>query len=48
MLPTLLFFRSYRSPTVYERQLAALGFTDIQTREITLEVPFFVVTGKKP
>ena len=48
MLPTLLFFRSYRAPTVYERQLAALGFTDIQTREITLEVPFFVVTGKKP
>lgn len=48
MLPTLLFFRSYRPPAVYEQQLAALGFTDIQTREVALEVPFFVVTGKKP
>ena len=48
MLPTLLFFRSYRAAVIYERQLAALGFTDIQAREVVLEVPFFVVTGKKP
>ncbi|HEX4985702.1 MAG TPA: methyltransferase [Burkholderiales bacterium] len=47
-LPTLLFFRSYRDPAVYAGHLLALGFTDIQTREIALEVPFFVVTGKKP
>jgi SAM-dependent methyltransferase len=48
MLPTLLFFRSYRPAADYEKQLAALGFTDIQTREVSLEVPFFVVTGRKP
>ena len=47
-LPTLLFFRSYRDPALYMGHLLSLGFTDVQTREITLEVPFFVVTGKKP
>jgi len=47
-LPTLLFFRSYRAPAFYVGQLLSQGFTDIQTVEVTLEVPFFVVTGKKP
>lgn len=47
-LPTMLFFRSYRDPALYVGHLLALGFTDIQTREVPLEVPFFLVTGKKP
>jgi len=47
-LPTMLFFRSYRAPAIYVGQLLSLGFTDIQTVEVALEVPFFVVTGKKP
>jgi O-methyltransferase domain len=47
-LPTLLFFRSYRAPAIYVGQLLSQGFTDIQTVEVALEVPFFVVTGKKP
>ena len=47
-LPTMLFFRSYRAPSIYAEHLLSLGFTDIQTREVPLEVPFFVVTGKKP
>jgi hypothetical protein len=47
-LPTMLFFRSYRAPAIYAGHLLALGYTDIQTREVALEVPFFVVTGKKP
>jgi hypothetical protein len=46
-LPTMLFFRSYRPPAIYAGHLLALGFIDIQTREVPLEVPFFVVTGKK-
>ena len=47
-LPTMLFFRSYRAPAIYAGQLLALGFTDVQIREVPLEVPFFLATGKKP
>lgn len=47
-LPTLLFFRSYRSPSVYTRQLQSMGFEDIQVREVELEMPFFLVTARKP
>jgi hypothetical protein len=48
MLPTLLFFRSYRPPTFYARQLEALGLRDVKTRFLELEVLFFMVTAGKP
>lgn len=48
MLPILLFFRSYRVPDGYEKQLAALGFEAIERREIVLDTPFFLVTARKP
>jgi SAM-dependent methyltransferase len=48
MLPILLFFRSYRLPSVYEKQLEALGFEAIARREIALDSPFFLVTARKP
>lgn len=48
MLPILLFFRSYRPPSLYMRQLEALGFEEIVHREIELDTPFFLVTARKP
>jgi len=48
MLPTLLFFRSYRAPSVYENTLRSLGFIDVQTRDVPVEVPFHLITARKP
>ena len=48
MLPILLFFRSYRSPSVYLGLLEELGFSDARCREIKLDTPFFLVTANKP
>lgn len=47
-LPVLLFFRSYRSPAVYERHLQALGMQDVRSRSITLDTPFHLVTARRP
>lgn len=47
-IPTLLFFRSYRPASVYIARLEALGFQDIQVKEIELELPFFLLTARKP
>ena len=47
LLPTLLFFRSYREPAVYARQLEALGLRDVETRQVLLDTPFFVVSARK-
>jgi SAM-dependent methyltransferase len=47
MLPTLLFFRSYRDPAFYEARLHALGFTAVTVERFDLETPFFVVSGRK-
>jgi len=48
MLPNLLFFRSFRQPSVYEEQMRALGMEDVGHRMIDLDTPYFVVTGRKP
>lgn len=48
MLPMLLFFRSFRSPVVYQEELDALGGRDVEVRRIDLEMPFFLVTARKP
>jgi len=47
-IPTLLFFRSYRKAEVYTARLAGLGFEDIKVVEIELELPFFLLTARKP
>jgi SAM-dependent methyltransferase len=47
MLPMVLFFRSFRSPLVYQNQLAANGFHNIQVQSINLEMPFFLITANK-
>ena len=48
LLPTLLFFRSYRLPAAYARRLEVLGLREIECREIELDSPFFLVAGRKP
>lgn len=47
MIPFLLFFRSFRSPRVYEDRLRELDFQDIEVRKVALEMPFHLVTGTK-
>ncbi len=48
MLPTLLFFRSYREPAWYAEALGALGLRDVAVREVELDTPFFVASARKP
>jgi len=47
MIPFLLFFRSFRAPTVYREQLETLGLQDIEIQRIDLEMPFYLVTARK-
>jgi len=46
MLPNLLFFRAYRSASVYAKHLEGLGFRRIEQREILLDMPFFTVAAR--
>lgn len=47
LIPFLLFFRSFRSPFMYEKHLKELGFQDIDIQRIDLEMPFSLVTATK-
>ncbi len=47
LIPTLLFFRSYRAPADYAARLQALGLRDVAVREIRLDTDFFVLSAKK-
>lgn len=47
LLPMLLLFRYFRSPLVYQRQLADQGFEEITIQSINLEMPFFLIVAKK-
>jgi hypothetical protein len=46
-LPVLLFFRSYRSPSVYVERLRSLGFHSIEVKTVMLDMPFTLITGTK-
>ncbi|HEY1377323.1 MAG TPA: methyltransferase [Gemmataceae bacterium] len=46
LIPMLLFFRSFRHPSVYQEQLEGLGFTAVSTQHIHLDVPFFLITAR--
>jgi len=48
LLPFLVFFRSFRRPEFYAERLAALGLQDVQIRTVPLDLPFSLVTGRKP
>ena len=47
LIPFLLFFRSFRSPGLYEEHLAALGFRDITVKRIELETPFYLTAATR-
>jgi SAM-dependent methyltransferase len=47
LVPFLLFFRSFRSSAVYIEALEGLGFDDITTETIPLEMPFHLITARK-
>lgn len=47
-IPMLLFFHSFRGPSLYVEQLRALSFEKIEVRRVDLEMPFYLVTGIKP
>lgn len=44
-IPMMLFFRSFRAPEAYAERLGALGFANIRTQAVDLEMRFFLVTG---
>lgn len=46
-LPFLLFFRSYRSAETYCGHLEKLGFRDIQTQVVELDMPFILISAAK-
>jgi SAM-dependent methyltransferase len=47
-IPMLLFFHSFRGPSLYIEQLRALRFENINVQRIDLEMPFYLVAGVKP
>lgn len=47
IIPILLFFRSFRSPVIYEEHLRDLDFQDIMVQKINLETPFYLVSATK-
>lgn len=47
-LPLLLFAGFYRTPELYTQTLTALGLVAIDTDEVTLDLPFMLVTAHKP
>ncbi|MCI4677300.1 methyltransferase type 12 [Rhodoblastus acidophilus] len=47
LIPSLLFFNSYRPASDYVAQFEAFGLENIQARDVFLDSPFYVVTGRK-
>ena len=48
MLPMLLFFRSFRPAQFYADQLARLGYQNIRSQRMELDMPFHLVTASRP
>ena len=48
LLPVMLFVRSYRTADQYCEVLHSAGFTDVAVQQIQLEVPFMLITARKP
>lgn len=46
-IPMLIFFHSFRAPTLYQELFAELGLEDITEKKLCLDTPFFIVTAKK-
>jgi len=47
-IPLLLFFRAYRVAGDYRQPLANAGFTGIEIKSVALDMPFMLITAKKP
>ena len=47
LLPVLLFFRSYRPSSSYQHWLQELGFRDIQSQSLALDMPFHLITARR-
>lgn len=47
-IPLLLFFRAYRTAEDYRRALAAAGFVDFRADRFVLDMPFLLITARKP
>ena len=48
MIPNLLFLYYLRPPDAYATRMAASGLTAAEVRQIDLEMPFHLVTARKP
>lgn len=48
MLPVMLFFRHYRDAGIYRDALAAQGLEKISVQEVPVEMPFMLITARKP
>ena len=48
MLSMLLFFRSFRLPSVDEQLLTTVGFVNITLQRISLETSFTLITAQAP
>jgi SAM-dependent methyltransferase len=46
-IPSLLFFGAFRPAAFYENALKELGFSEIKTLRIDLEMPFHLITAQK-
>lgn len=46
LLPMLLFFRSFRASSFYEEHLTTLGFREVTTQVIQLDMPFWLITAR--
>lgn len=46
-LPLMLFFRSYRAPDVYRQQLLGVGFHSVVVEQVSLDMPFILITATK-
>ena len=47
LVPIMLFFRSYRLPQEYVRDMEQIGFRDIRVETIELEMPFMLISAQK-
>ena len=48
MIPNLLFLHFFRAPRFYTRSLSALGLQDINVQRVELEMPFHLISARKP
>jgi ubiquinone/menaquinone biosynthesis C-methylase UbiE len=48
MIYSLLFFHSYRTAGEYRAWLTAAGFTQVEVHKVEIEMPFHLITARRP